>query len=158
MKNRLVLSIACIMILMTFHSLASENEGVKMAQNLKASIQLAKIKGIPVLLFFAAEDCPYCERLEGDYLHAMANSLDYKSKILIRKVVIDSYDEFLDFNGKNIEASDFSDKFNIQVTPTLVFLNHKGQSITQPIIGYNGSAFFGAELDDAILLATNKLK
>ena len=136
----------------------SEEVGVKMAVDLKATGEYAKKKNIPIMIFFAAEDCVYCERLEADYLHAMANSAEYRNKVVIRKVVIDSYDDFRDFKGKTVEASDYSDDFDIQVTPTLVFLNHKGERVGKRIFGYNASGFFGSELDEFIDNATIKLK
>lgn len=157
MIDRKNLVTTILLLLMAFNPLAFADSGVKMAQNLQNTSEFAKAQGIPILIFFAAEDCPYCERLEGDYLHAMANSLEYKKRIVIRKVVIDSYDDFQDFSGKLVDASDFSDKFNIQIVPTLVFLDYTGQRVTKPMIGYNGSDFFGDELDQAISLATEKI-
>ena len=132
--------------------------GVKMATDLEATGRYAKKKQIPIMMFFAAEDCAYCERLEADYLHGMANSTKYKDRVVIRKVVIDSYDDFKNFSGKTIDASDYSDGFNIQVTPTLVFLDHNGKRVGKRIFGYNASGFFGSELDEVIDAATTQLK
>ncbi len=131
---------------------------VSMASNLKLTAESAKKQQLPLMMFFAAEDCVFCERLEADYLNAMANSEEYKHKVIIRKIVIDSYDEFSDFNGKRVEASDFSDKYNIQVTPTLVLVDHQGSRVARRIIGYNDSGFFGAELDNAIESASKNIR
>ncbi len=155
----LLLFICALIISMPmFAEEAEQAEGVKLAIDFKAAGDKAKQKGIPLMIFFAAEYCEYCERLEADYLSAMANSNSYKEQVLIRKVVIDSYDDFIGFNGKVVEASDFSDDYDIQVTPTLVLVDHNGIRVGKRIIGYNASGFFGAELDSAIVFATQKIR
>ena len=137
---------------------SQEAVGVKMAVDLQNSSQEAKQQKIPVMLFFAAEDCHYCERLEADYLHGMANNEEYQKRVIIRKVVVDDYDSLRDFSGEVVETSDFSDDFNIQVTPTLVFVDHNGTRVSKRIVGYNASGFFGAELDNVINTAIDRLK
>lgn len=163
--SRLIIALALIAITSLFvmqSAIAEEDDdedgGVKLAVDLKAAGDQAKQRNIPLMIFFAAEDCEFCERLEGDYLYAMSISGEYKKRVLIRKVVIDSYDMFRDFNGKVVEASDFSDDYNIQVTPTLVFTDHRGNRLSRRIIGYNASGFFGAELDEAINMAIKHVR
>ena len=97
----------------------------------------AQKRNLPVMVFFAAEDCEYCERLETDYLAAMAHSKEYANKVIIKKVLIDSYRGIQDFAGQSISASDFSNRFNIQVTPTLMLVDHSGKLLTKKIVGYN---------------------
>ena len=150
--------VSFMLIFLVSFGLNASDSGVKMAVDLKATGAKAKQQSVPLMMFFAAEDCGYCERLEADYLAGMANSTEYRGKVIIRKVVIDSYDELLDFNGRNIEASDFSDKFNIQVTPTVLMVDHKGDRVSKRIIGYNSSGFFGEELDNIIDSASEVIK
>jgi len=154
----LLILVGLLMQVVAAENISKTNDGVVLAVNLKAAGEQARQKKIPLMIFFAAEECEFCERLEADYLSAMANSDAYRQRVLIRKVVIDSYDDFLDFSGKDIEADVFSDKYNIQVTPTLVFVDHKGVSIARRIIGYNASGFFGAELDELIDAASAGLR
>jgi thioredoxin-related protein len=87
----------------------------------------------------------------------MSKSSEYKDKVIIRKVMIDSYDDLNGFDGKSISAEDFSEKFKVQVTPTLLLLNHQGKKLTKKIVGYNRSGFFGLYLDEAIDKARQKV-
>jgi len=157
-KRGLILSFVALFAINANLITASESYGVLMATDLKNSSSQARELGIPMMMFFAAEDCGYCERLENDYLRAMSKNEEYQNRVIIRKVVIDSYDDFRDFGGDKIEASDFSDKFNIQVTPTLVFVDPAGKRVADKIIGYQNSGFFGAELDKQIELATKSIR
>jgi len=158
---QLSMLVRVILVLITFltgtqFAVADTTDGVKIAVDLKRDAEQARQDKIPLMMFFAAEDCGFCERLEADHLRAMSNSSEYKKRVIIRKVVIDSYTDMLDFNGKETEASDFSDRFNIQVTPTLVMVDHEGTRIGRRIIGYNNSDFFGVELDSVIDAASKK--
>jgi len=150
--------VSIILLCLVSFGLYASDSGVKLAVDLKTTGEKAKQQSLPLMMFFAAEDCGYCERLEADYLTGMANSAEYRGKVIIRKVVIDSYDELMDFNGKTIEASDFSDKFDIQVTPTVLMVDHKGDRVSKRIIGYNSSGFFGEELDNIIESASEGIK
>ena len=84
------------------------------------------------------------------FLASMAHNAGYKDKVIIRKVVIDDYDYLRDFEGNKVSADDFSERFSIQVTPTLVFMDHKGNPLTKKMLGYNRSDFFSVYLDEAI--------
>lgn len=159
MVNRLRVLVAIMsFMLVVFPVMSKERSGVQMAVDLKATGEQAKQNSIPVMMFFAAEDCGFCERLEADHLHNMANSNEYQKKIIIRKVVIDSYGDLRNFSGKVVDNSTFSDDYNIQVTPTLVLVDNKGVRVGRRIVGYNGSDFFGTEIDNVIELATQKIR
>lgn len=123
---------------------------VDMATDLESVSQQALQAKLPVLMFFASTDCEFCEMLEEDHLASMAHSAGYKDKVIIRKINIDDYDSFRDFDGQNVSADEFSERFAIKVTPTLVFVNHKGTQVAKKMLGYNRSDFFSVYLDEAI--------
>lgn len=133
-----------------FSNVFADGLVVQKAEDLGQVSALANSRNIPVLLFFAARSCEHCERLEEDYLGAMSHNAEYQKKVVIRKVVIDDYDSMQDFDGRKISPEDLSQRFNIEVTPTLLMLNHKGQRLSKNMVGYNNSGFFGAYLDDLI--------
>jgi len=150
--------LALCMLFLGFPFTAAEAENhVIIADNLQAISEIAQKKQLPVMMFFAAEDCEFCDALESDYLSAMSRASEYDKKIIIRKVMIDSYEDVSDFSGENISAEAFSDKFNVRVTPTLLFVDHQGEELTKKIVGYNRSGFFGAYLDEAIDAAKQKI-
>ena len=146
-------------LLLSFSSFAEEaNRQVIVVDNLYAVSKLAKQKQLPVMMFFAAEDCAFCDALEADYLSAMSLAEEYSDKVIIRKIMIDAYEDVYDFQGKYISTEDFSEQFKVRVTPTLLLVNYQGESLTRKIIGYNRSGFFGAYLDEAIDEANRKIR
>jgi thioredoxin-related protein len=96
--------------------------------------------------------------LEEDHLASMAHNAGYKDKVIIRKVVIDDYDSFRDFEGHKVSSDEFSARFSIKVTPTLVFVDHKGNPVAKRMLGYNRSDFYSVYLDEAIEKAKTQIQ
>ena len=68
----------------------------------------ASDRDLPILVMFSQKNCAYCVILEEQYLRPMLKSGDYKDKVIIRKVRIDSYDTLRNFDGGAIDVSDFA--------------------------------------------------
>lgn len=118
----------------------------------------ANQKELPILVMFSQAGCYYCTILEDQYLRPMLKSGDYRDKVIIRKVKIDSFDTLRNFDGKEIDASDFAGKYRAYVTPTMVFLDHKGNELTKRLMGVGTEGFFANEIDQAINISLNRLR
>lgn len=116
-------------------------------QNLSSEM---KKKSLGMVLMFHAEHCPYCTLMDNEILSPMIKSGDYTNKVLIRKLQFDEARDIKDFTGKVMEPSDFGAKYDITVTPTLVFLDSEGNEKAKKMIGINTVEFFGAYLDNEI--------
>lgn len=144
--------ISFVFILIPAFASAKETT-VQMSENLQSvGLEAAQSKK-PVMLVFAAKDCGYCDRLEADHLAPMTVSSEYDSRVIIRKVMIDSYDYIKDFDGGKRSAEDIADKYGITVTPTVMMFDNEGKRITKKLIGYNGNEYFGWDLEKLITTA-----
>ena len=112
----------------------------------------------PLLLLFSAEHCEYCERLTAEQLSPMASDNTYKNQLIFRELKIDDAGYFNNFNGQQISYEEFADLYAIDVTPTLVLLDHKGRMLTRRIVGYGNPDFFSAYMDEHIQVAVKKLQ
>lgn len=158
-KRTYISILVAVLLLASFSSFAdSADRKVIVVGNLQAVAKLAKQKKLPVMMFFAAEDCEFCDALEADYLAAMSLAEEYANKVIIRKIMVDAFDDVYDFQGKQVSAEDLSAQFKVKVTPTIVLVNYHGDALTKKIIGYNRSGFFGAYLDEAIDEANRKIR
>ncbi len=128
------------------------------ARDMFSNQQLASSKQIPVMIMFSAEDCAYCDILENEILRPMLISGDYGDKVLIRKFMVDDEGKIRDFDGKMIDTYDFVYRYNVFVTPTLVFVDPEGQELAERIIGVNTLELFGGRVDDAILDSLNSIR
>lgn len=115
-------------------------------------------KRLPILLVFAAKHCTYCHQLEEDFLKPMLRSGDYTDKVLIRKVNIDGFGAIRDFKGKQVDVQDFADRYQVYVTPTVVFIDGDGTQLAQKRVGLNTPDFYGGYLDQSINTALDILR
>jgi len=123
-----------------------------------ALAEVSEQKRLPILLMFSASHCTYCVRLEEEFLKPMLRSGDYDDKVLIRKIRIDSYDKVRDFDGKRIAVDEFTDRYNVYVTPTVAFLDSSGNQLAPKRVGLTTPEFYGGYLDQSIEVALDMLR
>ena len=110
----------------------------------------AKIKNIPIMVLFSSVHCDYCKFIKEEFLNPMIKSGDYLDKVVIKVVEDDEGDEVIDFNKETIGSGDFSDRYKIIFTPTIVFINSDGVEVTERIVGLGNVEYFGGFIDEAI--------
>ena len=127
---------------------ASGSSHVIEVKNLAKLSQQMKQEKKGLLLMLHAEDCPYCEALDGELLSPMVLSGEYKT-VLIRKLRIDSGVPIIDFSGKKVDPGTFARSFgdDFVLTPTIMFLDANGNEATEKLIGYNTPSLYGGYVE-----------
>ena len=111
-----------------------------------------------ILLEFMAEFCPYCLALEENFLKPMLRSGEYEHKVLFRQIQHDDpYGSIIDFNGDRIFNEELSKRYNIGLTPTMVFLGTDGQQLVERMVGLGPEDYFSYYIDKAIEEALKKM-
>ena len=128
------------------------------SRDLAADARLAAERGVPLLVMFAQEGCAYCEVVESEFLRPMLISGDDDDRVVIRKLMLDSFDSIRDFDGDMVEVEDLAMRYRAPLTPTLVFLSPQGREIAPRLIGVGTVDFYGGDLDDRIDRALTKLR
>jgi thioredoxin-related protein len=123
---------------------------VPVARDLQADGRQAQQDQLPILLAFSANYCSYCDLLEEEFLQPMLLSGDYRDKIIIRKLVLDSGLRLADFSGQPVDATQLSDRYQVYVTPTMVFVDGNGVELAERMVGINTPEMFGGYLDECI--------
>lgn len=113
---------------------------------------------LPMVVEMAAKHCSYCKLIEEHVLVPMIISGDYESKALIRQVDIEENTFFIDFNGETITQKGFAKRYEVNLTPTVLFLNHKGEEIAPRMTGVSLIDYYGLYLDEAIEIAQTEIK
>jgi len=131
---------------------------IKDGSNLAGDAREASKKQIPVLMFFSMKHCPFCIEVEEDYLKPILRNAEYDGKVIIRKIRIDGTDSVRDFSGKERDADEFSDDYNVSMVPTLILVDAHGNKLTPAIIGIANSHYYSSELDSAIDTSTQKIR
>lgn len=131
---------------------------LKNGANLEGDAREASNKQIPVLMFFSMKHCPFCIEVEEDYLKPMLRNAEYDGKVIIRKIRIDGTDSVKDFNGKERDADEFSDDYNVSMVPTVILVDSHGNKIAPPIIGIANAHYYSSELDREIDASTQRIR
>ena len=132
------------------HAAASDSVQVQALTNLQRDASLARQQRIPILIAFFASWCEWCERVEQEFLRPMLLSGEYRDKVIIRKLEIDSYGHFAGLDGRALRPEQLADRYNADLTPTLVFIDHRGNELAERMIGLTTPSMYGGYLDEAI--------
>lgn len=111
-----------------------------------------------LLVMISQRDCSYCQLIHDDFLAPMHRGGKYQKRALFRELKIDSDNAILDFNGQTITPKQFAQSYHSTFTPTLLFLDNKGQALVANMIGVNTPEFYGYYLDQSIDEAISRLK
>jgi len=103
-----------------------------------------------IMLEMSASYCGYCDTLEEEIIKPMLRSGDYTDNVLIRKLQIDSNASLNDTFGAQLTAAELAKKFDVRVTPTLLFLDGNGNEVSEKIPGVYSLDFYGSYVDQAI--------
>ena len=76
---------------------------------------------------------------------------DYERRVLMRKLMIDSATRLTDFDGATeVSAQQLASRYKVYVTPTLLFVDSRGQEIAERMVGVTTLEFYGGYLDMAL--------
>jgi thioredoxin-related protein len=160
MKLHTIIKSTIISLLFAAFSTAFAADDVKVVEvkDFAAIGKQADSKRLPIMLMFSASGCTYCEKLEEDFLKPMLRSGDYTNKVMIRKLRIDGFGKVRDFEGKQVAASDFADRYSVFVTPTVVFIDGDGVEVAKKRVGLSTPDYYGSYLDQSIDKALDILR
>lgn len=132
--------------------------GLIPARNLEKEGQLAEAACVPLLLEFASVNCEYCTLLEEEVLQPTLLNREYDRRVLMRKLVVDGSDLLRGFDGKPVLASKLASDYKVFVTPTLLFVDSRGEELAQRMVGVTTLEFYGGYLDQALDASRETLK
>jgi thioredoxin-related protein len=158
-RNRLQYLLSTLLLLLLLPASACKGtDQIAETYDFRALGEEMRTQKLPLLLAFRADYCKYCRQLEDEYLKPMQQSGKYAERILIHRFTLDYSGDITDFNGKKLDANEFSARYKASITPTLVFVDADGKEIAEALVGYNSPDFYGAYLENAIDTAYKAMK
>ena len=112
-----------------------------------AEVTEARKAGLPILILFSSEYCGYCDRLKSEVLERLAKSGEIKNFAWIRELDIKRGGKIRDFDGEKIRTKIFVDRYDVYATPTLVLVDHQGDPLGTPIVGFNNPEDYVTDLE-----------
>lgn len=156
-----VLLVACLVVGALAGGMAGAagtGHRVEAVSDLQADARRSREAGVPILLVVSQHHCPFCKLLREEILEPMLLSGDYASRVIVRELFLDGDQALRDFDGKEIGPDDLAERYGAFLTPTLLFLDHRGRELTERMLGINTVDFYGYYLDASIKAARSRLQ
>lgn len=116
-----------------------------------------RLNKTPILVMFSSVDCKFCEDVKREVLLDMNKMPEYKGKIIIRNIDINSLKNLKDFNNDRTNHGNFAFRYGVRFVPVVALMDDYGV-ILKKIVGVRDLDFYWTDLDNAIDFATKKLK
>ena len=143
--------------LMITGPVSGDNATMTRVSDLRDEARVARADNLILVLEFSSDDCAYCRKLEDLFLLPMQRNAEYDEKILIRMVSLDSFETLVDFDGQSVSTAEFASRYQVSLTPTLLFLNADGREMSDKLVGIWSEDFYGGFIDSRIDEAREKL-
>lgn len=151
MMRTITTSLTGLLLLLTSTVLlAAGTPRLQYASDLAQDAEQARQKQVPILVLFSSSYCGYCSIIREDFLKPMLKNTEYRDKVIIRVVSIDSGNDLRDFDGKMIDPDTLAQMHNIYVTPTVKLLGPDGEPLVPDLVGLTTVDYYGGYLDTAI--------
>jgi thioredoxin-related protein len=148
--------VICLLMLLA-GPVAADSVSLQQAADLRQLGVHAEKRGVPILLMVSQHHCGFCEQMKQEVLHPMQLSGVYSDQVLMRELLIDPGETLTNFEGRPEAAESFSSRYQVRVTPTLLFLDGKGNEVAERIIGINTVDYLLFYIEDAIESARGKM-
>ena len=83
----------------------------------------------PMMVFFHASYCGYCQKIDDEFIIPMRLSPKYQGRLIIRRVQIDGDQTFIGVDGTKQEPEALADHLDVRGVPYVLFFAPSGQRI-----------------------------
>lgn len=137
---------------------AQSDVTVPLVQDFTVEARAAQSRQLPILVLFMSPDCSYCERVLQEFLLPMQRNAEYRSKVIMRQIDVDSDGTLRDFSGAVTTHTAFAGRNKVHMVPIVKLFNAHGHELTAPLVGLTTPDFYGGYLDRAIDEALAKVR
>lgn len=149
---------ALLAVLALAWPLAGAASDLTPAQDLRVEAATATARGAALVVVFSAKHCPYCRVLEDQYLKPMLRSGAWDGRMAVRRIEMDTVSDLRDFSGAPVASDALARRHGIRVTPTILFMDARGNEVAPRLIGIGSEHFFAGMLEDSIDQASGAIR
>lgn len=144
-KSRLCWILACALL-----AAGPAAARLQQAEDLARLSAESRARGIPVLVAFMQESCPYCAVARRDYLLPLQSDPQWRHRVRIVEVHTDRSIAMRDFAGEPTTHRAFARSLGVRRVPTLIVFDGRGKPVAQPITGLLTEDFYRLYIEQAI--------
>lgn len=126
------------------------------AENLQLDAQLASTDNKPIVLFFTLPNCSYCRIVRYDYFLPLLKQRAGSNQPIIREISVTGQNRVTLFDGQRLTETELAERYNVQMTPTVLFVNREGDVVGNSILGGDHSNYI-ALFDKSLAEASTKM-
>ena len=126
------------------------------AENLQTDAQQAVNDKKPIVLFFTLPNCSYCRIVRYDYFLPMLKQRAVIDQPIIREISVTGQNRVTLFDGQRVSEAELAERYKVQMTPTVLFVNHEGDVVGNSILGGDHSNYI-ALFDKLLAEASTKM-
>jgi thioredoxin-related protein len=159
--KKFLLALIVLLLLALAGSLSvsrASDADLPVAYDLQNDARQAGREHLPLLIFFSAKSCHYCEDMRELFLAPMVARGDYAGKVIMREVQVESGLALRDFDGRKVSHADFAQRRGIFLTPQIRFLDPSGKELVPGLVGLSTPELFGGYLEEAIAAALARMR
>ncbi|MBN2872765.1 MAG: thioredoxin family protein [Halothiobacillaceae bacterium] len=116
-------------------------------------LDVLQARQIPMLLFFHATYCAYCQTVDEEFLQTMAEDPAYADRLIIRRVEIDSPRPEIQWQGTSYAPVEFARLQGVELVPQVMFFAPDGKQVVDELKGLTVPDFYPAYLDQRLAAA-----
>lgn len=126
------------------------------AENLQADAQQAATDKKPIVLFFTLPNCSYCRIVRYDYFLPLLKQRSGNDQPIIREISVTGQNRVTLFDGQRLTETELAERYKVQMTPTVLFVNHEGEVVGNSILGGDHANYI-ALFDKSLAEASTKM-
>jgi thioredoxin-related protein len=147
--------LVCFLWFVSSLALATAAELPK-ADNLQLDAQQAGPDKKPIVLFFTLPNCSYCRIVRYDYFLPLLKQRSGNDKPIIREISVTGQHQVTLFDGRRVTETELAERYNVHMTPTVMFVNHEGEVLGNSILGGDHANYI-ALFDKSLAEASTKM-
>jgi thioredoxin-related protein len=153
--HRIHFLLGCFLWMVSSLAIAASAE-LPRAENLQSDAQQAVTDKKPIVLFFTLPNCSYCRIVRYDYFLPLLKQRTGNDQPIIREISVTGQNRVTLFDGQRVSEAELAERYKVQMTPTVLFVNHEGDVVGNSILGGDHSNYI-ALFDKSLAEASTKM-
>ena len=147
--------LGCFLWIVSSLAIAASAE-LPRAENLQTDAQQAAKDKKPIVLFFTLPNCSYCRIVRYDYFLPLLKQRTGNEQPIIREISVTGQNRVTLFDGQRLTETELAERYKVQMTPTVLFVNHEGDIVGNSILGGDHTNYI-ALFDKSLAEASTKM-
>ncbi len=128
------------------------------ADDLARAAAEARSRGVPLLVAFMQQSCPYCAVARRDHLLPLQSDPQWSNRVRIVEIETDRNTRLRDFAGNTTTHRAFAKSLGVRRVPTLIVFDADGRQAAPPITGLLSEDFYRLYIEQAIEAGITRMR